>query len=144
MVRELSTMMPAEGGYYHWVKKAFGPFAGFMAGWNNWVVSWLDVSIYPVFAAYYLSFFIPALSEGATIGGMKLSPDLFSWFVAVIIIWGVSLLADPWFTDSPGLFTNWLGVILMIPLFVMGFIGIYNWIVYGGPRTHFPAGWRSN
>src|SRR5512139_2131858 len=26
MVRELSTMMPAEGGYYHWVKKAFGPF----------------------------------------------------------------------------------------------------------------------
>src|SRR5512139_2779867 len=24
MVRELSTMMSAEGGYYHWVKKAFG------------------------------------------------------------------------------------------------------------------------
>src|SRR5512139_3003573 len=30
MVRELNSMMPAEGGYYHWVKKAFGPFTGFM------------------------------------------------------------------------------------------------------------------
>jgi amino acid transporter len=45
MVRELNSMMPVEGGYYHWVKKAFGPFAGFLAGWNNWVVSWLDVTI---------------------------------------------------------------------------------------------------
>ena len=59
MVRELTTLMPAEGGYYHWVKLAFGPFAGFMAGWNNWIVSWLDVAIYPVLAYYYLSFFFP-------------------------------------------------------------------------------------
>jgi amino acid transporter len=139
MVRELSTMMPAEGGYYHWVKKAFGPFTGFMAGWNNWVVSWLDVSIYPVFAAYYLSFFIPALSEGAVIGGIEFSPDLLSWFVAVIIIWGVSLLQIRGSRLS-GMFTNWLGVILMIPLFVMGFIGIYNWIVYGGPTLTFLPG----
>lgn len=39
IVRELTTLMPAEGGYYHWVKQAFGSFAGFMAGWNNWIVS---------------------------------------------------------------------------------------------------------
>ena len=38
MVREMNSMMPVEGGYYHWVKAAFGPFAGFMAGWMNWVV----------------------------------------------------------------------------------------------------------
>ncbi|MEM5774908.1 MAG: amino acid permease, partial [Anaerolineaceae bacterium] len=43
MVREMSSMMPVEGGYYHWVKQAFGPFTGFMAGWMNWVVSWVDV-----------------------------------------------------------------------------------------------------
>ena len=36
----------------------------------NWVVSWVDVSIYPVLAAYYLGYFIPALRDGATIGGM--------------------------------------------------------------------------
>jgi amino acid transporter len=39
LVREMTSMMPVEGGYYHWVKQAFGPFAGFMAGWMNWVVS---------------------------------------------------------------------------------------------------------
>ncbi len=39
MVREMSSMMPVEGGYYHWVKQAFGRFPGFMAGWMNWVVS---------------------------------------------------------------------------------------------------------
>src|SRR5512137_2724817 len=33
MVREMNSMMPVEGSYYHWVKRAFGPFAGFMAGW---------------------------------------------------------------------------------------------------------------
>ena len=58
IVRELQTMMPAQGAYYHWIKRAFGPFAGFPAGWNNWVVSWLDVSVYPAFAAMYLTAFI--------------------------------------------------------------------------------------
>ena len=33
MVREMQSMMPVEGGYYHWLKKAFGPFVGFMGGW---------------------------------------------------------------------------------------------------------------
>ena len=32
---------------------AFGPFAGFMAGWMNWIMSFVDVAIYPVLAAYY-------------------------------------------------------------------------------------------
>ena len=84
MVRELGTMMPAEGGYYHWVKKAFGPFAGFMAGWNNWVVSWLDVSIYPVLAAYYLGYFFPTLRDGGPILAVSMYrpifyPGLFQW-----------------------------------------------------------------
>src|SRR5512136_1821890 len=92
MVREMQSMMPVEGGYYHWLKKAFGPFTGFMGGWMNWVVSWVDVSIYPVLAAYYLGYFIPALREGATIGGVFVSSGWLSFGVAAILIWGVSLL----------------------------------------------------
>ena len=30
MVHEMQSMMPVEGGYYHWLKTAFGPFVGFM------------------------------------------------------------------------------------------------------------------
>ena len=136
MVRELSTMMPAEGGYYHWVKKAFGPFAGFMAGWNNWVVGWLDVSIYPVFAAYYLGFFIPALNEGATIGGIEFSAEVLSWFVAIIIIWTMSWLQIRGARLS-GLFTNGLSIFIIIPLGIMSLAGIYSWW-QGGVTVDLP------
>ncbi len=92
MVREMNSMMPREGGYYHWIKQGFGPFWGFLAGWMNWVVSWVDVSIYPVLAAYYLSYFIPALSEGAVIGGIEIPAWVLSWIVALILIWAISYL----------------------------------------------------
>jgi amino acid transporter len=108
MVRELNSMMPAEGGYYHWVKKAFGPFAGFIAGWNNWVVSWLDVPIYAVLAAYYLGYFLPALRNGMTIGGVEVSPDLLSWLVATLLILAIGLLQVRG-ARLTGLTTNWLG-----------------------------------
>ncbi|MCX6080785.1 MAG: APC family permease [Chloroflexi bacterium] len=126
MVRELTTLMPAEGGYYHWVKQAFGSFTGFMAGWNNWIVSWLDVAIYPVLAYYYLSFFFPWLNDGPTIFGI----NLWQIVISGIIIWSISYMQIRGAQIS-GWFTNGLGVLLIIPLFVMGFIGIYNWVVAG-------------
>ncbi len=130
VVRELQSMMPVEGGYYHWVKRAFGPFMGFMAGWNNWVVSWLDVSIYPVWASMYLSYFIPALDTGATIGGMELSGNFLRWVVSAILIWAISALQIRGARLS-GLFTNWLGLVMIIPLIIMSAIGIFGWISSG-------------
>jgi len=35
-VIELSSRYPGEGGLYVWSKRAFGDFAGFMAGWTYW------------------------------------------------------------------------------------------------------------
>jgi hypothetical protein len=64
MVRELQSMMPVEGSYYHWTKQGLNPFMGFMTGWMNWVMSWVDVAIYPVLGATYLGFFVPQLSDG--------------------------------------------------------------------------------
>ncbi len=49
MVRELQSMMPVEGGYYHWTKQGVRqPLPGFLTAWMNWVMSWVDVAIYPV------------------------------------------------------------------------------------------------
>lgn len=132
IVRELTTLMPAEGGYYHWVKQAFGSFAGFMAGWNNWIVSWLDVAIYPVLAYYYLSFFFPAIAEGPAVFGVP----VWQIFISGVIIWGISYLQIRG-ASVTGWFTNGLGVLLIVPLFVMGFIGIYNWYV-GGMHLDLP------
>ena len=130
MVRELGSMMPVEGGYYHWIKKAFGPFFGFMAGWNNWVVSWLDVTIYPVLAVYYLGYFFRPFREGITINGVDLSAEFLSWIMAVVIIWGISALQIRGARLS-GLTTNWLGIVMIIPLILMTILGFYNWISSG-------------
>jgi len=130
MVRELNSMMPVEGGYYHWVKKALGRFTGFMAGWMNWVVSWLDVPIYAVLATYYLSYFIAPLRDGMTIGGMEISAQLMSWLVALILIWVISALQIRGARLS-GLITNWLGIFMLIPLAILAVLGIFQWIRSG-------------
>src|SRR5512136_430446 len=36
LVGELASMLPVEGGYYEWVKRAFGRFWGFWNGWLSW------------------------------------------------------------------------------------------------------------
>jgi amino acid transporter len=136
MVRELNSLMPVEGGYYHWVKQAFGPFAGFMAGWNNWVVSWLDVSIYPVLAATYLSYFLPALDTGTNLFGIDVSGDFLRWVVSAILICAISWLQIRGARLS-GIFTNILGIFMIIPLVIMSVLGIYAWI-QGGVTIQLP------
>jgi amino acid transporter len=133
MVREMTSMMPIEGGYYHWVKAAFGPFWGFLTGWMNLVVSWVDVAIYPVWAAAYLAFFIPALDEGAMIGGVYLSAGVLQWVVALVMIWLIALLQTRG-ARLTGLFTDWVGVIMLVPLIIMSGFGIYNWIFNGSAQ----------
>jgi amino acid transporter len=134
MVREMQSMMPVEGAYYHWIKAAFGPFAGFMAGWMNWVVAWVDVSIYPVLAAYYLGYFIPELRNGATIGGVQVSASFLSWIVALILIWAISALNVRGARLS-GLFTSGLGVIMILPLIFMSIVGFSTWLTQGSNVT---------
>ncbi len=130
MVREMQSMMPVEGGYYHWLKKAFGPFAGFMGGWMNWVVSWVDVTIYPVLAAYYLGYFIPALRNGAIIGGVFVDSTWLSFGVALVLIWLVSALSVRG-ARLAGLTTNWLGLVMLLPLIALTVIGFAAWIKSG-------------
>ena len=141
MVREMQSMMPVEGGYYHWLKKAFGPFVGFLGGWMNWVVSWVDVSIYPVLAAYYLGYFIPALRQGTMVGGVFVSSTVLSFLVAVVLIWGVSMLNMRGARLS-GLTTNWLGLVMLLPLIAMSVMGLIVWIRNGttDPMPFLPGG----
>jgi amino acid transporter len=143
MVREMQSMMPVEGGYYHWVKQAFGPFMGYMSGWINWVVSWVDVSIYPVWTAWYMSYFIPQLSEGTTIFGIEVSSDVLSWLVAAVLIIAISYLNMRGARLS-GLTTNWVGLLMIIPLIIMSGFGIYAWITSGTtPQLPFLAGGKA-
>jgi len=58
---ELTTAIPVEGGFYRWVRTAFGDFWGFQAGWWNWSASFLLAAAYAVLATDYLSFYFSGI-----------------------------------------------------------------------------------
>jgi amino acid transporter len=47
MIGELSSALPAEGGFYAWVRRAMGDFWGFQEAWLSLVASIFDMAIYP-------------------------------------------------------------------------------------------------
>jgi len=59
MAAELTALMPVEGGFYFWVREAFGPFAGFAEAYLTILYTAVDMAIYPVLFSAYLSFVIP-------------------------------------------------------------------------------------
>jgi amino acid transporter len=47
MVGELASAIPAEGGFYVWVRRALGPFWGFQEAWLSLAASVFDMAAYP-------------------------------------------------------------------------------------------------
>jgi amino acid transporter len=45
IIAELASMLPEEGGYYRWVRRAFGPFWAFQNGWATWLYSLVDMAL---------------------------------------------------------------------------------------------------
>ena len=64
MVGELASAIPADGGFYVWVRRAMGPFWGFQEGWLSLAASIFDMAIYPAIFVLYLGKFNPALTGG--------------------------------------------------------------------------------
>jgi amino acid transporter len=76
VVAELASMIPEEGGYYRWVRRAFGRGWAFQNAWCTWLYSVVEMALYPVIFTTYLGYFLPALGAAA------------KWGVALAIIWG--------------------------------------------------------
>src|SRR5712692_4131490 len=64
MVGELSAAIPAEGGFYVWVRRAMGPFWGFQEAWLSLVASIFDMAIYPSLFVAYLTRLVPWFAVG--------------------------------------------------------------------------------
>ena len=47
MIGELASAIPADGGFYIWVRRALGPFWGYQEGWLSLSASVFDMAIYP-------------------------------------------------------------------------------------------------
>jgi len=126
LVGELASMLPVEGGYYQWVKRAFGRFWGFWNGWLSWVYSLLDMAIYPVLLLQYLRFFAPGLGPYE------------SWLIACTMIWGatwLNLRGTRVVGNASGLFV----ALVLAPFAVLTVIAIARWWSMGTATSLFAA-----
>jgi amino acid transporter len=106
MVGELASTLPAEGGYYVWVKRALGPFWGFQEAWLSLCASIFDMAIYPTLFVLYLGRLWPGLADGpgAVLTGM-----------AVIAVCAAANLRG---ARAVGGASEWMGALLLAPFVV--------------------------
>jgi amino acid transporter len=83
MLGELASAVPAEGGFYAWVRRALGPFWGFQEAWLSLVSSVFDMAIYPTTFVLYLERLAPALTRGHRAIFLELA------VVAAAVIWNL-------------------------------------------------------
>lgn len=111
---ELTTAMPVQGGFYRWVRAAFGDWWGFLAGWWNWTASFLLGSAYAVLFTDYLGFYFPQIT------GWK-HYVVSTAFVAVITwinIRGIQMV---------GRVATALEIFVLVPIAVMSVIALAKW-----------------
>jgi len=77
MIGELASAIPAEGGFYVWVRRALGPFWGYQESWLSLSASIFDMALYPSIFVLYLGKFSPALTAG---------PRAWAWSLAIVLV----------------------------------------------------------
>lgn len=86
---ELSSMFPASGGTYTWMRKAYGPVVGYMQGWSA-----LTVAKSASLAALGVAFatYLTALAPFDAFAGEGLGPLVFQKAVAIALILALSVV----------------------------------------------------
>jgi amino acid transporter len=114
MIGELASALPAEGGFYIWVRRALGPFWGYQESWLSLSASIFDMAIYPAIFVLYLGKFSPGLTAGW---------NGYAWSLAVVVLCCVWNLrgAPAVGEDSVGLF-----VLLLAPFAVFVVLGFWR------------------
>jgi len=118
IIGELASMLPAEGGYYVWVTRAFGRFWGFTNGWLSWMYSLIDMAIYPVLFLQYLRFFAGDLGA---LGG---------WLLALALIWGATWL-NLRGTRGVGAASGWFTAAVLAPFAALAAVALVRWMAAG-------------
>jgi amino acid transporter len=114
MVGELSAAMPAEGGFYVWVRRAMGPFWGFQEAWLSLVASIFDMAIYPTLFVDYLGKLFPAVTEGHR--GLMIAAGL----VAVCLLWNL------FGAKAVGTSSMTVGILLISPFVLLTAVALFR------------------
>jgi amino acid transporter len=115
MIGELASAIPADGGFYIWVRRALGPFWGYQEGWLSLSASVFDMAIYPAIFVLYLGKFSPALTDGWR---------GYGWSLAVVVLCCLWNLRG---APAVGEGSVWLFVLLLAPFVVFIVLGLWHW-----------------
>jgi amino acid transporter len=116
MIGELASAIPADGGFYVWVRRALGPFWGYQEGWLSLSASIFDMAIYPAIFVLYLGKFNPVLTAGW---------NGYLWSLAVVV------LCCAWnLRGAPAVGEGSVGmsVLLLAPFAIFVILGIWRGI----------------
>ncbi len=119
MIGELTSAIPAEGGYFIWVYRALGRFWGFQEAWLSLAASVFDMAIYPVTFVIYLGRLAPTWTSGYR--------GTF-WALAVI---AACLLWNLRGASSVGEGSAVLFCVLLAPFFVLTAVALWHWRAHG-------------
>ncbi len=125
MIGELAAAIPAEGGFYVWVRRGLGSFWGFQESWLSLTASVFDMALYPSIFVLYLGKFDPALTAGSR---------AYLWSLAVVAVcclW--NLLGAPEIGED----SVWLFVLLLAPFAIFIALGFWH-----GITAHPVMHWR--
>ena len=114
MIGELASAIPADGGFYVWVRRALGPFWGYQESWLSLSASIFDMAIYPAIFVLYLGKFNPALTADWR---------AYAWSLAVVVVccaW--NLRGAPAVGDD----SVWMFVWLLAPFAVLVVLGFWR------------------
>lgn len=124
MIGELAASIPADGGFYVWVRRALGPFWGYQESWLSLSASIFDMAIYPAIFVLYLGKFDSRLTSGW---------HGYAWSLAVVVLCCVWNLRG---APAVGEGSILLSVLLLAPFAAFVFLGIWR-----GFTTHPAIQW---
>jgi amino acid transporter len=114
MIGELASSIPAEGGFYVWVRRALGPFWGFQESWLSLSASIFDMALYPSIFVLYLGKFSPALTAGWR---------AYAWSIAVVAVCSLWNLRG---ASAVGEGAEWLFVLLLSPFAIFVLLAFWR------------------
>jgi glutamate:GABA antiporter len=132
VVASLSERFPGEGGFYAWIREAFGIFPAFLCGWSWWIG---------------VLFFIPVMLLQAAAGTLRIFADTrdseqyarIELAVCLCALWAVTTLNwygfrfSKWLNDSGSALMYAAGVLVLIACsvaaLIRGFVTPFNTVL---------------
>lgn len=128
---ELAPAIPEEGGYVIWVRRALGPYWGFLNGWWTWLYTLVDAAIYPVLFTTYLS----QLLQSAFGFRLLETNDTARWGVSFLVICAFTFVNIRG-TKTVGQTSSVLAVGIILPFVLMTVIGLVRMAQHPMPVVH--------